>query len=133
MQMRSKKIIDVDSDLLCFMNEDAIYSLDDDRMVFQEVFGKFLEKIGADHYGYLPGYDNTDNVFENDTFLIRPYYWGDDEQYMGLPHFVYKPANILMVWYKYPLRDTYFNKDISLDEFKKMLNDCIDSLKNTFT
>lgn len=133
MQKMSKNIISVDSDLFCFTNEDAIYSLDGERMVFQEAFGQFLEKIGADHYGYILGYNNTDTVFENDTFMIRPYYWGDDKQYIGLPHFVYKPDNIIMVWYKYPLRDTYCNKNISLDEFKKILNDCVDSLKNNFT
>lgn len=45
------------------------------------------------------------------------------------PNFLYKPTNFEIKWYKYPLRDSYMNQDISLDEFRKIIDSCIESLK----
>ena len=47
-----------------------------------------------------------------------------------LPNFHYKPTNFQIQWYKYPLRDSYSNKKITLREFKKMIDECINSIKN---
>ena len=83
------------------------------RDEFQNRFAEWLEGNGFDGYGY---YDNQDhkNVtdrggFENDIFLINPYYWGDDEEIAEQPNFVYKPKNIVIEWYKYPFRSSYSN------------------------
>lgn len=45
------------------------------------------------------------------------------------PNFLYKPTGFEINWYKYPLRDSYKNQKISLKEFKKIIKDCIKSLK----
>ena len=45
------------------------------------------------------------------------------------PNFLYKPTGFEIQWYKYPFRDSYMNQDISLSEFKTIINQCIKSLK----
>jgi len=43
------------------------------------------------------------------------------------PNFLYKPTGFSVMWYKYALRDSYMNQNISLDEFREILNDCVRS------
>ena len=69
-----------------------------------------------------------DHYFDNGTFVIRPFYWGDSEYICQLPNFVYYPKNIQIHWYKYPLRGASCNKNISLKEFKEILAKCKESL-----
>jgi hypothetical protein len=45
------------------------------------------------------------------------------------PNFLYKPTGLRIKWYKYPLRDAYISKEITLDEFKQVIDDCIQSIK----
>ena len=45
-----------------------------------------------------------------------------------LPNFLYKPTGFEIQWYKYPLRDAYMNEDISLREFIKIIDKCIESI-----
>ena len=45
------------------------------------------------------------------------------------PNFHYKPTDFRLKWYKYPLRDSYANKNITLQEFRVMINKCIASIK----
>jgi hypothetical protein len=45
-----------------------------------------------------------------------------------LPNFCHKPSGIEIQWYKYPLRDSYFNKEISLEEFSEIIDGCISSI-----
>lgn len=45
------------------------------------------------------------------------------------PNFCYKPSDFQVQWYKYPLRDSYTNREITLREFRGMINNCIASLK----
>lgn len=96
------------------------------REDYQEAFYEFLVTNGFDSYGYN---NNGDDEFETDKFIIRPYYWGEDENKAFLPNFVYKPLGLEINWYKYPMRDAYSNQDISIKEFVKILKDCADSLK----
>lgn len=97
------------------------------RDVCQLPFSLFLEENGFDHYG---NYDKSSiPVYENDVFRIQSYYWGDDEDIMMQPNFVYKPTGFTMSWYKYPMRDAYVSDDISLVEFQKILNHCAQSMK----
>lgn len=78
------------------------------REQFQKLFGNWLFDNGFDGYGYLENNidrDKTDRGgFENDVFLINPYYWGDDEKIMYEPNFKYKPLDLEIRWYKYPMR-----------------------------
>ena len=44
------------------------------------------------------------------------------------PNFRHKQSGFEIQWYKYPLRDSYTNYKISLNEFRKIITDCINSL-----
>ena len=114
---------------MIFGNSRGEYSID--RSEMQDLFTSFLTDLGFNAYGYLDEKSDLykeqtlDGItFENDIFLIRPYYWGDEEDLMDLPNFVYKPKNLEICWYKYPLRDAYSNVSFSKDEFKRILEDC---------
>ncbi len=48
-------------------------------------------------------------------------------------NFIYhegKPDEFWIDWYKYPFRDSYCNREISKEEFKNILKDCISELNN---
>jgi len=87
-------------------------------------------------------YDQTGNrgyspKFENDTFSVFPYYWGEcdcGEEHspdcpVMKPNFLFKPTGFAIEWYKYPLRDSYSNQKITLREFVTIIDACIESLK----
>lgn len=110
------------------------------REEYEPMFQRFLADAGFDIYG-LPCNEATGNhnLFirnsedsveaENDIFIIRPYYWGEDERIMNLPNFVYKPKGIEIRWYKYALRDAYCSHNLSVKEFEEMLEECMRGLK----
>ena len=101
------------------------------------------------------GWRDYGTNFENDTFAVRQYYWGActcgavypscdyERQWRAwrvehhhapdcpivLPNFEYKPTGFCLTWYKYPLRDAYMNADISLAEFAKLIDRCIESAR----
>lgn len=52
-----------------------------------------------------------------------------DECLLLRPNFFYKPDGLAIQWYKYPLRDAYSSKPLSITYFRKVINDCIKSLK----
>lgn len=79
---------------------------------------------------------------KNSIFEIFPYYWGNctcgmeklekertEDCMYNKPNFTYFPTNLTISWYKYPLRDAYISQDISLEEFSKIIDACIRSLK----
>ena len=45
------------------------------------------------------------------------------------PNFVHKSSGLTIQWYKYPLRDSYSNVELTLEVFSKIIDDCIKSLK----
>ena len=45
------------------------------------------------------------------------------------PNFLYKSTGFSLEWYKYPLRDSYMNQEITLKDFKKIIDKCIQSVK----
>lgn len=71
----------------------------------------------------------TNEYFENDVFIMRPFYWGECLEIIRKPNFVYKPLGLEITWYKYPLRSATSNINISTEEFNKVIDDCIKSLK----
>ena len=107
-----------------------------DRNAFQDLFCKWLVANGFDEYGNLGSggtevmftESNGDWYFENEVFVLRPYYWGEDENIVEKPYFLYKQTGLQITWYKYPLRDAYSNKKLELESFKAMLADCTVSL-----
>lgn len=106
-----------------------------DRDVYQDLFAEFFRSIGIDSYGtvtsklakvypeYIKGC-----TFENDTFIVRPYYWGDDEEIASMPNFEYKPDELKICWYKYMMRDAYSNKELTVDYIKEVFENIRKSL-----
>lgn len=45
-------------------------------------------------------------------------------------NFHFKPDNIGIQWYKYPLRDSYISHEITLDRFHEIIDICISSLED---
>ena len=83
--------------------------------------------------------DNTlgmnGNDYENDTFMVRSYDWGldDEADKRNEYHFWHKPSGFKLQWYKYPLRDPYVNMDITHEQFLDVLRDCMNSIHPNFT
>lgn len=104
-----------------------------DREDIQDIWYKAFEGI-VDGYGYVEEpykYGETERGgFENDTFLINPYYWGEDEEIAAEPNFVYKPESITIDWYKYPMRDAYSNTELSKEKAKKIFEACKESVND---
>lgn len=44
------------------------------------------------------------------------------------PNFLHKPSGFCISWYKYPFRDSYMNENLSVKEFGKIIDNCIESL-----
>ena len=119
---------------LAFGHSRGEYAVDRDE--FQELFYAFLDRNDFDAYGHhfdlnkgqVP-YDEEDHsTFKNGTFIIRPYYWGDNLRIQKLPNFHYLPTDLQIHWYKYALRDSYSNREFTKGEFIKILKDCEDSM-----
>lgn len=103
-----------------------------ERGLLQDLFCEWLYNNGFDGYGY---YENRDheNVtdrggFENETFLINPFYWGEDEDIQDEPNFVFKPLDLKIEWYKYPFRSAYSNKELDYNTLENILDICKESL-----
>lgn len=47
---------------------------------------------------------------------------------MVLPNFHHKPSGLTLEWYKYPLRDAYFNRPVKPEEWRRICRECEDSL-----
>ena len=75
---------------------------------------------------------NTGETYSNDTFTVRAYYWGDDEELKDLPNFEY--PGIKIWWYKHYGRgmEWEFEEKITVKFLADMLNDCIASLRRDF-
>ena len=116
---------------LAFGHSRGQYAIE--RHLYEDDFHDFLERIRFDGYG-RPETDELakelgfDEEFENDVFVIRPYYWGDDEETADLPNFVHKPSGTEIRWYKYALRDAYCSRDLTVAQFKAMLDECARSM-----
>lgn len=96
---------------------------------------EWTELLFATDSGY---YGHTDNEikkndsggYENEVFAIRPYWWGDDNaEQVNMPNFLYKPTGFEIRWYKYPFRDSYMNKNLSIDKIKEIFMCCVESVK----
>ena len=98
------------------------------RYEFEDILLPLMEEVGVGLRGYDRDMDETYATFDNDVFTIRPYYWGEDDKIAQLSNFVYKPTNFQIQWYKYPLRDSYMNQDISVEQFKEIIENCKKSI-----
>lgn len=114
---------------LFFGNSRGIFSVPRE---WQVKMLKCMEEMKFDSEGFYEGI-LKDNLtprggFENDVFVLNPYYWGEDESIAAEPNFIYKPTQYKLDWYKYPLRDSYANQDISFSKFAEILNKCRKSI-----
>ena len=102
---------------LLWGNSRGEYPVDRDLTdLFYEIFDIF----NCDMYGYTSDNDpsiNDRGGITTDKIIIRPYYWGDDEDEAVLPNFEYRCGDtyIAIDWYKYPLRDAYSNIPLTKD------------------
>lgn len=115
---------------------------------WQDMFIEHLYQLGFDGYGMPNEVDRNGKSpvdymekqivsstgekfykYENDVFSIMPYYWGDDDEICELPNFKHKPTGFELSWYKYALRDSYMNQDLSKEELELMLKNCVTSMK----
>ncbi|MED3792473.1 hypothetical protein P4571_08450 [Niallia alba] len=124
---------------MIFGNSRGSYPVD---RSWQEAFVTKLYDMKFDGYG-IPEEDarnykgefktmkselGSTTYFENDTFIIMPYYWGEDDIIAEMPNFVHKPSGFTLSWYKYALRSSYMNKDITFEELMEIMEDCKKSL-----
>lgn len=94
--------------------------------------------LGEDGAGGLGGSFGYGVDYENDTFAMRRFYWGecgcDDEHKPGcpamLPNFLHKPTGFAVRWYKYIGRDNQVEGECDL---AAVLNECAASLPTPFT
>lgn len=137
---------------ILFGNSRGSYPVPRDE--WQDKFCEFLDECGFDTYGYInddtlekeygiiiegegivtlkngESYKEHQQGFDNGIFRILPYYWGESENICKLSNFIYYPENYEIQWYKYPLRDSWSNKEITFEEFCDILDKCKESLKN---
>ena len=128
------EIEDMELGNLIFGHSRGQYHLDD-RDRWQDMFWDYFAHDFDYHMFYIPergdeAHTTDRGGYENDIFKTNPYYWGDDEDIMEEPNFIYKPTGLEIRWYKYPLRDTFFNQDISFEEGKRIFEHCAESIKS---
>lgn len=106
----------------------------------EDMFGQTLDAIGINIYGYRDEEDGRDTAwlakYEVDgdcgdglpphyeirtpLFVIRPFYWGDDDEVYRLPNFEWLPWHLEVSWYKWPLRDARSNLSLTDDDWRDM-------------
>lgn len=72
---------------------------------------------------------NGELPFENDVFQIKPYSWGIEPNDW---HFYHKPSGLKVYWYKYPLRGAASNMNITPEQFRAVLYDCMNSIHPSY-
>lgn len=97
--------------------------------IFCELTYYIAETFYNTGYGIFP--------FDCEKFTILPYQWDcacEDEHKLDClclaPNFLYKPTGFMIKWYKYPFRDSYMNQQLTKAQFKEMIMDCLQSIKN---
>jgi hypothetical protein len=116
---------------LMFGNSRGQFPLERGR--WQDKFCELTEELELVNEGYV-------NEFENEVFRLFAYWWGDctcgvgedepcaDSCNLVRPNFVHKPTGYEIQWYKYPLRDSYANREITWESFCGVVEDCKQSL-----
>ena len=92
--------------------------------LFYYILGKFYKEVEDEH----------DYVFENETFSLRYYNWGnhdDETDDEDIFHFYHKPSGLKIGWYKHPFRAALCNMEVTHEEFRAVLYDCRNSIQRT--
>ena len=119
------RVDDMELGNMIYGNSRGKYSLNIYRDELQDIFVRWLADNNFDEYGadMSKGQRSTDRYgkYENDVFSIQPYYWGDEEEICSRPNFIYKPEDIQISWYKYPMRDAYSNVQLTPQKLEGIL------------
>ncbi len=99
---------------------------------YEEPLRRLFSHLGLDEtYG---------GEYISDKFEIHAYWWGDcdcgadgceegeeHKNTCGLvrPNFWHKPTGYELRFYKYPLRDSYANANLTPKEFNEIIDDCM--------
>lgn len=77
-------------------------------------------------------FDNTSESYENKTFQVHAYYWGDDSKLIHRPNFKY--GNLEVFWYKHSDRGVYAVCDhvLTYEDIEEMIKQCCLSLRKDF-
>jgi hypothetical protein len=72
--------------------------------------------------------------FENETFLMNAYCWCDGEgkghENGCPPNFLYKPANLVISWYKHAERGIRANvEELKAKDWHNIVHACIESIR----
>jgi hypothetical protein len=112
------------------------------ELLIQAVLNRIEQEMDRLYYNanqkeLVSPFQNTGAEYSNDTFTVRAYYWGEDDDLIKLPNFKYKDFECS--WYKHSMRGLTWKyngvlncKDIPLQFFIQMLNDCFDSMWEDF-
>lgn len=66
---------------------------------------------------------------DNDVFTMNLYWWGEeDHPDADKPNFLHKRTGLELRWYKYALRDSYTNREVSPQEWRSIMDECIASV-----
>ena len=99
-----------------------------------ERFHIMLDALTCDTYGHIEPhsplykivspnqFDPHFKELDTNLFTLRAYYWGDIEEVYQQPNFVYKPWDLYIDWYKWPMRDASANFPISNNDWEIMCN-----------
>lgn len=107
----------------------------------EELYNQFVRLFDA----YAPSRDSSWReygvMFKNEVFSVMPYRWDDctcgmnekndictEDCKFNHPNFHYKPEDIEVDWYKYPLRRSYSNVKLTPELLERVVNACIASL-----
>lgn len=73
-------------------------------------------------------FDNTGEVYSNDTFSVRAYDWDSNE----IPNFEYKDLRVY--WYKHSNRGLYACSEhqLTFNDVENMIEECCKSLQRDF-
>lgn len=111
-----------------FRNEvkinDAEFDINKQKEIIKKICKQF--NIPFPRNGWLLictcGFDKLEDKFYDEN------YHAPDCELMQ-PNFWYKPSDLKIKWYKYPLRGAYANKKITVERFRKILKECIESYR----
>lgn len=94
---------------------------------YQYFFVACMEDLGFDSYGYYVAEEfdeynklSPKTMYDDGVLMVNPYYWGEDEEFIKMHNFIYRPMNLEIDWYKYPLRDSYSNQLLIKEQLIKL-------------
>lgn len=121
----------------CYARE--LEKIDIGVCIDKEIFGKFLEeklKPLYERYGWDTSGEDWWHGYVCRCSCDYEKQWEEFVENNGHEpfcrlvrlNFHYKPLDFQIQWYKYPLRDSYMNQPLTLEQFREIIDDCIKSL-----